>query len=140
MVFSCLDEDVGSDDLIGGRRFSLMYVFFFLGFFLGLFSWVIFLGFSWIFLGGFSNPSSLQPLAISHQLSSFFLKKFKTIFYRPFFTQTEPAHDWYEISNKGKPTGEVQLRFEFFPAGRLKITCHAGRNLIDKDSMGRQDP
>ena len=58
----------------------------------------------------------------------------------PFFTQTEPAHDWYEISNKGKPTGEVQLRFEFFPAGRLKVTCHAGRNLIDKDSMGRQDP
>ena len=82
LVFSCLDEDVGSDDLIGGRRFSLM----------------------------------------------------------PFFTQTEPTHDWFEISNKGKPTGEVQLRFEFFPAGRLKIQCHAGRNLIDKDSMGRQDP
>jgi hypothetical protein len=70
-VFSCLDEDVGSDDLIGGRRFSLL----------------------------------------------------------PFFTQTEPTHDWFEISNKGKPAGEVQLRFEFFPAGRLKIQCHAGRNL-----------
>lgn len=81
-VFSCLDEDVGSDDLIGGRRFSLL----------------------------------------------------------PFFTQTEPTHDWFEISNKGKPAGEVQLRFEFFPAGRLKIQCHAGRNLVDNDSLGRQDP
>ena len=37
-------------------------------------------------------------------------------------------HDWFEISNKGKPIGEVQLRFEFFPAGRLEGYSHAGRN------------
>ena len=23
-------------------------------------------------------------------------------------------HDWFEISNKGKKTGEVQLKLEFF--------------------------
>ena len=82
LVFSCFDEDIGSDDLIGGRRFSLL----------------------------------------------------------PLFCKREPMHDWFEISNKGKKAGEVQLKLEFFPAGRLKINCHAGRNLIDSDSFGRQDP
>ena len=27
LVFSCFDEDIGSDDLIGGRRFSLLPLF-----------------------------------------------------------------------------------------------------------------
>ena len=82
LVFSCFDEDIGSDDLIGGRRFSLL----------------------------------------------------------PLFTRKEPMHDWWEITNKGKKTGEVQLKLEFFPAGQLQINCHAGRNLIDTDTFGRQDP
>ena len=58
----------------------------------------------------------------------------------PFFTQSEAMQDWFEITNKGKPTGEVQLKFEFFPAGHLKIMAHAGRNLKDTDTLGRQDP
>eukprot|EP00945_MAST-04E_sp_MAST-4E-sp1_P005999 g5999.t1 len=82
LVFSCFDEDIGSDDLIGGRRFSLL----------------------------------------------------------PLFCRKEPMHDWFEITNKGKKAGEVQMKLQFFPAGQLKITCHAGRNLIDSDSFGRQDP
>jgi Ca2+-dependent lipid-binding protein len=72
LVFSCFDEDIGSDDLIGGRRFSLL----------------------------------------------------------PLFCRKEPMHDWFEITNKGKKAGEVQMKLQFFPAGQLKITCHAGRNLI----------
>ena len=50
------------------------------------------------------------------------------------------SEDVYGTYERRFWTGEVQLKLEFFPAGRLKINCHAGRNLIDTDTFGRQDP
>ena len=52
----------------------------------------------------------------------------------------EAHKEWYAIENKGKQTGEVELMFTFFPAGKLTITCIQGRRLIDTDTVGSQDP
>ena len=47
--------------------------------------------------------------------------------------------DWFEITNKGKPTGEVQLKFEFSPRGARRSWRTLG-HLKDTDTLGRQDP
>lgn len=39
-----------------------------------------------------------------------------------------------------KDAGEVFLKFQFFPAGKISINCVAGRKLRDVDTLGRQDP
>jgi len=51
--------------------------------------------------------------------------------------------EFYEIfqgKKLDKPAGQVKLRLQFFPAGTLSVKTIAGRHLVDKDSMGKQDP
>ena len=82
LVFTVYDEDVGSDDLVGGTEFSLL----------------------------------------------------------DFFCQDKYEEKWYEIQSRNKKSGEVLLKMEFVPAGMLTIECVAGRNLINQDDIGEQDP
>lgn len=41
-------------------------------------------------------------------------------------TITETVQDWFSLMHKGKVRGEIELRFEFFPAGNLSITIAEG--------------
>jgi len=92
--FSCMDEDIGSDDLIGKTTLPLL---------------------------------SYMSQAATHE---------------EFVAEGEmkPAEKWVDIFQKKKKSGEILLKACFFPAGTLTITPVEGRNLVDKDTLGRQDP
>ncbi|EQC31150.1 hypothetical protein SDRG_11078 [Saprolegnia diclina VS20] len=44
------------------------------------------------------------------------------------------------LLNSGKSAGEILMKIQFYPAGRLSLNCIAGRRLRDVDSVGQQDP
>ena len=47
----------------------------------------------------------------------------------------------FDLKGKdGQPAGQVRLQLKYYPAGTLKVTCVAGRNLADVEAMGYQDP
>ncbi|GBG31815.1 Calmodulin-1 [Hondaea fermentalgiana] len=95
--FSCFDEDIGSDDLIGARNFNL-----------------------------------LEFMTDASTMEEFDQEGMGRI-----------HEEWYEIfqgRNMDKLSGEVRLRFQFYPAGTLVIQSIEARHLVDKDTMGRQDP
>ena len=94
LVFSCLDEDIGSDDLIGSTKFDL--------------------------LSFMSTAQNAQDLSVEGK--------------------TEPLDQFFPIYQGKKQSGEVWLQIEFFPAGKLTIKTIKGRNLVNKDTFGRQDP
>ena len=82
---SVWDEDVGSDDFIGARGFSVL----------------------------------------------------------PFMGQKpgESVRKWIKIlDKKNKDAGEIEIGFAFFPAGQMKVNLRKGRNLLDADTTGKQDP
>jgi len=85
LSMSVWDEDVGSDDFIGARGFSVL----------------------------------------------------------PFMEQKpgESVRKWIKIlDKKSKDAGEIEIGFAFYPAGQMKVNLRKGRNLLDADSAGKQDP
>jgi len=97
LKFSCWDEDVGSDDLIGARNFDLLD-----------------------FMSDASNMNELEAEGMG-----------------------KVHEEWCEIfqgKQMNKISGEILLRFEFYPAGTLTINTLEARYLKDKDTFGKQDP
>lgn len=97
LKFSCYDEDIGTDDLIGARNFNLLEFM--------------------------SDAKTMQE-----------------------FEQDGMGRiheEWYKIfqgKNLDKLSGEIKLRIQFYPAGILELQTIEARHLVDKDTMGRQDP
>jgi hypothetical protein len=94
IAFSCWDEDVGSDDLIGRGEID--------------------------FMSYCSNANNLAEFMEEGMLG-----------------EVELVLD---IFQKSKKSGEIVLGIEFFPCGELTVTTIEGRNLLEKDGLGQQDP
>jgi len=97
LVFSCFDEDIGSDDLIGSHMFDV--------------------------LDFMSDATSIEDLN-NESMGKILDEDF----------------DIFQGKKLDKLSGKVHLKVQFYPAGLLTIHILEGKHLVDKDTMGRQDP
>ena len=57
-----------------------------------------------------------------------------------FMQETGRSEHVLSLLNNKKAAGDVHLKLEFFPSGKLQFNCISGRDLRDVDSVGQQDP